>query len=143
MASSIRVLVVDDYEPFRRFVCSTLGERQDLHVVGQATDGLEAVRRAEELKPDLVVLDIGLPKLNGIEVARRIRQLSPSSKILFLSQNHQLEVVQAALDTGALGYVDKTNAQLDLLPAVVFVLRGSDFVSSGIKGWNSSETENT
>jgi DNA-binding NarL/FixJ family response regulator len=85
-ASTVSVLVVDDYEPFRRFVCSTLGKRQDLQVIGEASDGLEAVRKAEELKPDLIVLDIGLPRLNGIEVARRIRKLYPKCKILFMSQ---------------------------------------------------------
>ena len=69
MPSSIRVLVVDDYELFRRFVCSTLGTRQDLQVVGEATDGLEAVRMAEELRADMIVLDIGIPTLNGIEAA--------------------------------------------------------------------------
>ena len=82
IGSAIRVLVVDDFEPFRRFVCSRLGEESTLHVVGE--DGLDAVCRAEELQPDLIILDIGLPKLNGIEAARRIRQLSSSSKILFL-----------------------------------------------------------
>ena len=80
-ASKIQVLVVDDYEPFRRFVRSTLGKRRDLQVIGEAPDGLEAVRKAEELKPDLIVLDIGLPTLNGIEVARRIRKLCPESSV--------------------------------------------------------------
>jgi len=75
--STIRVLVVDDYEPFRRLVCSTVGKVPALQIVGEASDGLEAVRRAEELKPDLVLLDIGLPELNGIEAARRIHKLSP------------------------------------------------------------------
>ena len=132
----VLVLVVDDSEPFRRFVCSTLGKREDLRIVGEATDGLEAVCRAEDLQPDLIVLDISLPKLNGIEAARRIRQLSPSSKILFLSQNPDLDVVQAALDTGALGYAHKTNALRELLPAVEAVLQGNQFVSSSLKSKN-------
>src|SRR6266850_7865867 len=84
--SSIRVLVVEDYEPFRRYVCSTLGKIPGLHVVGLASDGLEAVQKAEELQPDLVLLDIGLPTLNGIDAARRIGKVAPQSKILFLSQ---------------------------------------------------------
>src|SRR5882762_387129 len=71
--STVRVLVVDDYEPFRRFVCSTLGKRPEWQIVGQASDGLEAVQKAEELQPDLIVLDLGLPTLHGIEAARRIR----------------------------------------------------------------------
>src|SRR5580693_6885741 len=80
--SNIRVLVVEDYEPFRRLVCSTLGKNAELRIVGEASDGLEAVHKAEELQPDLILLDIGLPSLNGIEAARRIRKLSPMSRIL-------------------------------------------------------------
>jgi len=84
--SLIRVLVVEDSEEFRNFVCSTLWERPELQIVGVVTDGLQAVQRADELQPDLILLDIGLPLLNGIEVARQIRKLSPKSKILFVSQ---------------------------------------------------------
>jgi len=93
-ASTVSVLVVDDCEPFRRFVCSTLGNRQDLRIIGEASDGLEAVRKAEELKPELIVLDVGLPTLNGIEAARRIPQLCPECKILFLSQESSAGVAQ-------------------------------------------------
>jgi len=100
------------------------------------SDGSEAVRKAADLKPDLIVLDIGLPKLNGIEAARQIRQLSPSSKIVFLSQNHDLDVVRTALSTGALGYVHKRDFRSDLLPAIEAVLQGRQFVSSSIKGYN-------
>ena len=109
--SPVRVLVVDDYEPFRRFVCSTLGKSSDLQVIGEADDGLEAIHKAEELQPDLIVLDIGLPTLNGIEAARRIRKLSPESKILFVSQESSADVVQEALRIGALGYVVKTTPE--------------------------------
>ena len=98
--STIRVLVVDDYEPFRRLVCSMVGEKPALQIVGEASDGLEAVRRAQELKPDLVLLDIGLPELNGIEAARRIRKLSPESKILFVSQESSPDVLREALSFG-------------------------------------------
>jgi DNA-binding NarL/FixJ family response regulator len=136
MPSSIRVLVVDDYEPFRRLVRSTLARRQDLEVIGEATDGLEALHMAERLQPDLILLDIGLPTLNGIEIARRMPERSSNSKILFLSQNPDLNVVHAALDTGALAYVHKTNMQGELLPAIEAVLRGNQFVSSSLKGKN-------
>jgi DNA-binding NarL/FixJ family response regulator len=94
-------------------------------VIAEASDGSEAVQKAEELKPDLIVLDIGLPKLNGIEGARRIRQFSPHSKIIFLSLYNSPDVVQAALSTGALGYVLKSDARSELLPAVDAVLRGN------------------
>jgi DNA-binding NarL/FixJ family response regulator len=80
---------------------------------------------AEELKPDLILLDIGLPKLNGIEAARQIRQLLPNSKIIFLSQENSLDVVQEALSTGAQKFVHKARAQNELLPAIDAVLNGS------------------
>ncbi len=99
------------------------------------SDGSEAVQKAADLKPDLIVLDIGLPKLNGIEAARQIRQFSPNSRIVFLSQNNDLDIVRAALSTGALGYVCKADSQSDLLPAIEAVLQGRQFVSSSIKGY--------
>ena len=119
--SSVRVLVVEDSEPFLKFFCSTLGQRAELQIIGEVTDGLQAVQKAEELQPDLIVLDIGLPTLNGIEAARRIRKLSPQSKIIFLTQESSADVVQEALSTGARGYVVKTNAS-DLLSAMNTVL---------------------
>jgi DNA-binding NarL/FixJ family response regulator len=132
--SSIRVLVVEDSEEFRKFICSTLQERPELQLVGEVSDGLQAVRTAEELQPDLIVLDIGLPSLNGIEAARRIRKLSPKSKILFVSQESSADVVQEALALGALGYVVKAHAGSELLAAVEAVLEGRQFVGSGLSG---------
>ena len=99
--------------------------------IHEASDGVEAVRKAEELRPDLILLDIGLPVLNGIEAARRIRHLSPNSKIIFLSADNSLDVVQAALGTGAEGFVYKARAARDLLSAIEAVLGGKQFVSSG------------
>jgi DNA-binding NarL/FixJ family response regulator len=132
--SAVRVLVIEDYEPFRRFICSTLKERSGLQIVGETADGLEAVQKAEELQPDLVVLDVGLPSLNGIEAARRIRKLSPESKILFVSQESSSAVVQETLALGALGYVVKTHAGSELLAAVRAVLGGSQYISRGLSG---------
>jgi len=132
--SSVRVLVVEDYEPFRRFICSTLRKRPDLEIVEEITDGLEAVHKAEELRPDLIVLDIGLPSLNGIEAARRIRKLSPESKILFISQESSADAVQEALALGALGYVVKAHAGSELLAAVGAVLENRQYISSGLSG---------
>ena len=134
-------LVVDDYEPFRRFVCSKLESRRDLEVVGEASDGLEAVEKAQALKPDLILVDIGLPSLNGIEAAHRICRLVPTSTILFVSQISDADVVQEALGNGAKGYVWKQDAGTDLLPAVEAALRGTHFVSSGIQAANPRETE--
>ena len=131
---SIRVLVVEDFEPFRRLICSTLRKRPGFQIVEEVTDGLEAVQKAEELQPDLITLDIGLPSLNGIDAARRIRKLFPKIKILFVSQESSADVVQEALALGALGYVVKAHAGSELLPAVEAVLQGRQFVSSGLSG---------
>jgi CheY-like chemotaxis protein len=136
LLSLIRILIADDFEAWRREVCLLLRQRSELEIVCEASDGSEAVQKADDLKPDLIVLDIGLPKLNGIEAARRIRQLSPNSRILFLSQNTDLEVVQAALRTGALGYIHKMNAHEELLSAIDAVLLGKQFVGSGLTGRN-------
>ena len=131
--SSIRVLVVENFEPFRRVVCSTLEERPDVQIVAEVADGMTAVQMLHELKPDLVVLDIGLAGLNGIEAARQISSISPSTKILFVSQEMSPEVVQEALGTGAQGYV-KTDAGKELLTAVDSVLRGGTFISRRLSG---------
>jgi len=132
--SSIRILVVEDYEPLRRFVRSTVAKRPELQVVCEVSDGLEAVFKAAELQPDLIVLDIGLPSLNGIEVARRIRRLAPASRILFLTQESSADVAREALSVGALGYVAKAQAGRELLPALEAVCQGKQFVSSGLSG---------
>ena len=132
MKPTKRVLVVDDYEPWRRFVCSTLQKRPELQVIGEVSDGSEAVRRAEELQPDLILLDIGLPTLNGIEVARRIRGLSPKSRILFLSENRSRDIADEALRVGGSGYVAKSDAERELLLAVEAVLEGGRFVSASL-----------
>ena len=127
------VLVVDDFEPFRRFVGSKLESRPDLQVIGEASDGLEAVEKAQALKPDLILLDIGLPGLNGIEAAHRISRLNPVATILFVSEICDADVVQEALRNGAKGYVWKQEAGTDLLPAAEAALRGAHFVSSRVQ----------
>jgi DNA-binding NarL/FixJ family response regulator len=131
---SIRVLVVDDYEPFCRFVSSTLEKQPGLQVIGEVSDGLEAVQSAEELHPDLIVLDIGLPNLNGIEAARRIREHVPKAKILFLSENRSWDIIEGALRTGGSGYVVKSAAAREVLPAVEAVLQGQRFVIASLAG---------
>ena len=126
---NFKVLVVDDFETFRQFVCSVLQETAGFTVVGQASDGLEAVEKAEQLQPHLVLLDIALPKLNGIEAARRISVVAPGSKVLFLSANSDPDVVKAALSEGAYGYVAKSAASGELVTALASVARGERFVS--------------
>ena len=126
----IRVLVVDDFELWRRFVCSTLQRKPELHVVCEVSDGVEAVQKARELQPDLILLEIGLPSLNGIEAARRIRKLAPDCKILFLSQESSAEIVQEALSVGAAAYILKTKAASELLAAVEAAIMDKRFVGS-------------
>jgi DNA-binding NarL/FixJ family response regulator len=126
----IRVIVVDDYAKWRLFVASVLRTYPELQIVAEAADGPEALLIAQELQPDLILLDIGLPRLNGIEVARQLRKVSPTSKILFVSQTSSVEVAQAALNEGADGFVIKSEAGRDLLPAVEAVLEGKRFVSA-------------
>jgi DNA-binding NarL/FixJ family response regulator len=98
-------------------------------VIGEVSDGLAAVQKAVELQPDLMLLNIGLPTLNGIEAARQIRKLVPESKIIFLSQESSADVVQETLSIGAWGYVAKTRAGTELLAAVEAIMSGKRFVS--------------
>jgi DNA-binding NarL/FixJ family response regulator len=141
-SSSVRILVIDDFEPWRRQICSMLQTRPELRVVAEVGDGLEAVQRAKELQPDLILLDIGLPNLDGLEVANRIRDVAPNAAIIFLTQNSDKDIVRAALGAGARGYVLKTDAERELLTAVAGVLGGDDFVSSGIE-CDSGDAEDT
>jgi DNA-binding NarL/FixJ family response regulator len=138
--SAIRILIADDFKDWRRQVGSLLQARPEWQIIAEASDGSEAVQKAEDLKPDLILLDMGLPRLNGIEAALRIRRLSPSSKIIFLSQNNDRDIVQAALSAGGLGYVQKTEAQSELISAIDAVLRGKRFVSSSFKGHGFTDT---
>ena len=141
--SAFRILVLDDFEPWRQQVCSILQTQPGLRVVAEIADGSEAVQEAQELKPDLILVDIGLPTLDGLEAANRICQVAPGAKILFLTQNNDKDMVRAALSTRAQGYVLKIDAGSELLPAVARVLGGDDFVSSGVKGGDSGEAEDT
>jgi DNA-binding NarL/FixJ family response regulator len=123
----MRILAVEDFAPYRVFISSLLHERPDLQVICGVPDGLQAIEKAQELKPDLILMDIGLPELNGIEAARRIRALVPDSKIIFLTQESSLEVIQEAMNLGACGYVLKSQAEADLLTAVEAALRDKKF----------------
>jgi len=130
----MQVLLVEDALPFRDFVARALQHCPiALQIVCEVSDGLEAIERAQDLQPDLVVLDIGLPRLNGIEAARAIRERSPRSKILFLSQESNPDIVQDALGTGAEGYVHKMAAGRDLIPALNTIFQGKRFVSRSVR----------
>ena len=136
---SCEILVVDDSDHFRQFVVLSLRQRAEYQLIYEASDGLEAVERAEELKPDLILLDIGLPRVNGIEAGRRIRKVSPNSKILFVSLESSADVVQEALHLGAQGYLLKADAG-ELLPAVDAVLQGRQYLSRRLRPHVISKT---
>jgi DNA-binding NarL/FixJ family response regulator len=137
--SPIRVVVVEDFLPFRQYICKTLAKLPEVQVICEAPDGLEVVKAAGDLKPDLILLDIGLPMLNGLQAARQIRKLAPESKIIFVSQESSPDIVQEALNLGARGYVVKTRAEIDLLLAVEAVLEGRNFVSDGLPSHNFTD----
>jgi DNA-binding NarL/FixJ family response regulator len=131
--STVRTIVVDDFEPFRRYLRSIVGSRPGLQVIDEASDGLEAVQKAEELKPDLILLDIGLPTLNGIQACQRISTLAPHARIVFVTQESDADVARECLANRPRAYVLKLDANSDLLHAVDAVLEGKQFVSTGLK----------
>ncbi len=123
----VTILVVEDHREFRRFVCLLLKQGAEVQI-DVASDGLEAVEKAHRLQPNVILLDIGLPNLDGMEVARRVRKSAPSTRILFVSALADPNVVREALRLGS-GYVHKPSVQGDLLPAIEATLRGEQFVS--------------
>lgn len=131
MASAVvRILIVDDFEPWRQFLRSFVQQNPAWHIVSEASDGLEAIEKSRELQPDILVLDIGLPKLNGIEAARRIQKIAPNTKILFFSENCCADVVREAFRVGGRGYVVKSDAIDDLSAALEAVIANQQFVGS-------------
>lgn len=131
------VLVVDDYARWRDTICSMLKDSADCGLICRAEDGIEAVQRASELKPQLVLLDLDLPRLNGIEAARQISQSSPESAILFVSMNNNADVVNEALSTGAKGYLLKLDAGNEIWPAIEAVLQNKQYLSRSLRGIHS------
>ena len=131
LARPCKVLVVEDFEQFRRVICSALEQWAEFQVT-EVSDGLQAVQKAKELKPNLILLDIGLPNLNGIEVARRVREFAPDARIIFLSQESSPDVIREALRRDTSGYVHKSCLRRDLRPAIEAVLEGKRFVSRGL-----------
>lgn len=127
VTSPVKILVVDDYEPWCRFVCSSLENVPQLRVVGVAADGLEALQKAQSLRPDLILLDIAMPRMNGLESAETLTKLSPQARILFLSQELSPEMTQAAFRLGAMACILKSRAARELLPAIEAVLAGKRF----------------
>lgn len=137
----VRILVVDDHAIVRRIICSLLCGDPRLSVICQAASGEAALQSARELSPDVVLLDIGLPGMSGIEVGKHIRQFCPESQIIFLSQHESPQMVRAALEAGGQGYVAKTDAGGELLKAIAAVRAGKQFISQRImsQGWREEQ----
>lgn len=133
-----QILVVDDFLPWQRFVFRLFEPHMDLRIMAVANDGFQAVQKAKELQPDLILMDLSLPGLNGIEATREILTISPASKILFVSEHRGSDVIQAALEAGASGYVLKSDSHSDLIRGVRAVLAGEQFVSSSLRNWRET-----
>ena len=129
--SGVSVLVVDDTEDWRRLVSSIL-RAESFEIAGEASDGLMAVQLAEQMQPSIVLLDIGLPGLDGIKAGAAIRAVAPNAKIVFVSQHLDSDIIRAALQLGAWGYVLKSDVVRELVKAINTVLSGKVFVSSGV-----------
>jgi len=133
----IHILLVDDFLPWQRFVMEIFETEADLKIISIASDGREAIQKVQELRPDLILIDINLPRMDGFETTREIRILSPASKILFVSGDRRDELVEAAFEAGASGYVLKTDSYSDLITGIRAVLLGRRFVSRSLR--NSSK----
>ncbi len=129
----IRLVVVDDHEIARRGIRSVLAEEPGISVVGELANGEDAIETVRKLHPDVVLLDISLPGMSGIEAAHSIHQISPQSRIIFVSQHDSPLLAKDAFLTGASGYVVKSDAGLDLLPAIEAVQAGHTFVSRTLR----------
>ena len=125
----LRILVADDHELVRRGARAVLHSRPGWRVVGEATDGREAVEKTIELKPDVAIVDISMPELDGVEVARQIQKTVPDTKVLVLTMHESDQMVQRALDAGALGYVLKSDLTENLVKAVKAVSEGKRFLT--------------
>lgn len=132
MESNLGILVVEDFEPLRKLIFHKLKNELHLNNILGAIDGEEGARLAEELKPGLVILDIGLPKLNGLQVAERISKSAPRPTILFVSQESSEEVIEEAFRVGGTGYVLKIDMETDLATAISRVLRGEKYLSRSL-----------
>lgn len=133
-----QILVVDDFQPWQSFVQRLFESHTDLKIIATAIHGLEAVQKATELQPDVILMDVSLPKLNGFQATRQIRVLSPASLILFLSEHRSSDLIEAAFEAGASGYVLKADSNSDLVTGIKAILRGQQFISRSLKDWQNT-----
>ena len=134
----MRILVADDHELVRRGVRSLLQTRPDIEVCCESIDGRDAIEQAQRLNPDLIVMDISMPRLNGLEATREIRRTLPAVDVLILSQHNSTEMMRQALNAGARGYVVKTAISQDLLQGIDKVRKGQLFFDSSLTATPSS-----
>jgi DNA-binding NarL/FixJ family response regulator len=127
--SAVRILIVDDSQEWRKLFSDLLRKERVFDIVGEATDGIIALLMVEKVNPTVVVLDINMPRLNGIEAAKRIRNFCPDTKIVFVSGEGDQDIVNEALRIGASGFVRKPSVWRDLVNAINAVLRGEAFIS--------------
>ena len=130
--SLVRILVVDDFGPWQDFVRVCFRERSDLQILDVVSNGLEALQKAADLQPDLILLDISLPEMSGIEAAKRIRRSAPNIKVIFLTGYSDPEIVREAFRVGGDGYILKWDAAEELIVGMESVLRGKKFTSRGV-----------
>lgn len=135
------ILVVDDFAPWRRVVQRMFESDADFKISGAATTGREAVSKAAELQPDVVLMDISLPDISGLEATREIRKACPASRVLFLSEKLSPALIKAAFEVGGLGYVLKSDCHEDLMAGIRTVLRGGQFISRSLKSGHNLEGE--
>ena len=128
--SKVQILVVDDHEVVRKSICALLSREPDFEVICDVADGFQAVDQARERQPNVIVLDISMPGIDGLETARRIRKVSPDSEIVFLSQHDSAEMVRQALRHGGRGYVVKSDVAQELIKAIRSALRKQRHVSA-------------
>ena len=130
--STTTVLLAEDFEPFRRLIFLFLQKNPTLQVVAEVADGAQAIEMASTLRPGLILLDISLPRVDGIDAARQIQTLSPQSKVVFVTQHNSSDVVQESLAAGGAAYVVKSDVGSELLTAIDAALRGELFLSSSV-----------
>lgn len=134
---TIRVLVVEDHEMMRQLIGNILAAEDDMEIVGEATDGLEAIEVVQEVAPDVVVMDLALPRLGGIQVMQKLKAMFPDIKVLFVSVYDQMDMVQGAVKAGARGYLQKQSIFKELIPAVRAVSKGEGYFSDSVARYAS------
>jgi len=130
MVKPLRILIVDDHDLMRRGVKALIEAHAGWEICGEATTGREAVTKAEELKPDILILDISMPDLNGVEAARRVRKASPNTEILILSMHYSDQLIREIVDAGVRGYIIKSDSDRDLIAAVEALAKHKPFFTA-------------